>query len=649
MSNEKEPITSTSPPPSGSFAYQTRLIENSLSRTSSLSRSGSVTKGILSPSTSRKFFTHRSGSSVDSLRLERSRPIPENDVLADVGHPISTSTDVFRDMGLAETPRHSSVLSREPPLTVATPAPLSRWAAPDIVRPQPAGAPRSPSKASPNDSLGDVGRNFAMVSPLNSGEFPIRPNLRTPDNDPGSGSPSTPTTDFKRHRAAGSIDSIRTRWEARAREAEIAEVSTQTTGPLQRRGTASKPAPQDMQRKPLDVPALPSSSLAHDVFDRFEASTPVALKRRTMPDPPAMTSIRDQWESRARSQDDVSELGQLPALRKPDLAHDSSVGGDDTANRHRVPTARRNTFTDTVSPSVASSLNASKSMTSPALVHRVNSPPIQPSHLHGLRERTDHAFKTPSTSADSLSSIGSRMHRSPSVDSTTTSSVDPRMNRLNSSSTNMELKSLPSPSSGASKQNNYAGLGTRTRLGRHLPRIASGDAPDDLASSSTSSPTLTRSSKKYQLPPMSSTPPEAVKARDHKSPTPLHDSHYSPTKANGIIPPVPNASHVPGRADRIQLLKSDSEPSSPSSSFPYGRNWIETQRQFIIAYEYLCHVGEAQQWIEGCLDEELPFGVVEMDEGLRNGVVLARLARVWEGESVVRKIFEVSSESGVLD
>ena len=41
------------------------------------------------------------------------------------------------------------------------------------------------------------------------------------------------------------------------------------------------------------------------------------------------------------------------------------------------------------------------------------------------------------------------------------------------------------------------------------------------------------------------------------------------------------------------------------------------------------------------MGEELGFGVVEMEESLRNGVVLARLARAFLGEGVVRKIFEV--------
>jgi Ras GTPase-activating-like protein IQGAP2/3 len=65
------------------------------------------------------------------------------------------------------------------------------------------------------------------------------------------------------------------------------------------------------------------------------------------------------------------------------------------------------------------------------------------------------------------------------------------------------------------------------------------------------------------------------------------------------------------------------------------------QRQHLQAYEYLCHVGEAQQWIEMCLDQELGFGIVEMEEGLRNGVVLAKLARTFQGEGIVRRIYEV--------
>jgi Ras GTPase-activating-like protein IQGAP2/3 len=66
---------------------------------------------------------------------------------------------------------------------------------------------------------------------------------------------------------------------------------------------------------------------------------------------------------------------------------------------------------------------------------------------------------------------------------------------------------------------------------------------------------------------------------------------------------------------------------------------MDRQRHALAAYEYLCHIGEAQQWIEGCLDEELEFGVTEMEEGLRDGVVLAKLSRVFQGEHIVRRIW----------
>ena len=68
---------------------------------------------------------------------------------------------------------------------------------------------------------------------------------------------------------------------------------------------------------------------------------------------------------------------------------------------------------------------------------------------------------------------------------------------------------------------------------------------------------------------------------------------------------------------------------------------MDKQRHTLSSYEYLCHVGEAQQWIEGCIDEETGFGVTEMEEGLRDGVVLAKLARVFQGDQVVKKIWTV--------
>ncbi|PNH46807.1 hypothetical protein VD0004_g1390 [Verticillium dahliae] len=55
-----------------------------------------------------------------------------------------------------------------------------------------------------------------------------------------------------------------------------------------------------------------------------------------------------------------------------------------------------------------------------------------------------------------------------------------------------------------------------------------------------------------------------------------------------------------------------------------GRNWMDKQRQFLQAYEYLCHVGEAKEWIEDVIHRDIP-PIVELEEALRDGVTLAEV------------------------
>ncbi|OJT08011.1 Ras GTPase-activating-like protein rng2 [Trametes pubescens] len=120
-------------------------------------------------------------------------------------------------------------------------------------------------------------------------------------------------------------------------------------------------------------------------------------------------------------------------------------------------------------------------------------------------------------------------------------------------------------------------------------------------------------------------------------------------KGELVIPSVMNADDVVGIPRRKRLLR-DTIPSNnplPSSRLTRGL-WADVQRHLIQAYEYLCHVGEAKEWIEGCLGGELPFGVVELEEQLRNGVILAKLVRVFQGEASVRRIYDVRRESHLL-
>ena len=51
---------------------------------------------------------------------------------------------------------------------------------------------------------------------------------------------------------------------------------------------------------------------------------------------------------------------------------------------------------------------------------------------------------------------------------------------------------------------------------------------------------------------------------------------------------------------------------------------MDKQRQFLQAYEYLCHIGEAKEWIEDIIHRQIP-AIVELEEALRDGVTLAEV------------------------
>ncbi|KAI0080889.1 hypothetical protein K474DRAFT_1589057 [Panus rudis PR-1116 ss-1] len=178
------------------------------------------------------------------------------------------------------------------------------------------------------------------------------------------------------------------------------------------------------------------------------------------------------------------------------------------------------------------------------------------------------------------------------------------------------------------------------RLGRHLPRIASGDGPEE-------EPEKKVVEEPPPVPPVPSVPPPAEERRIHWEDRRRRARQWQTPSPEKTRPPdlvVPGVGDdVAGVPGRLRLSR-DKPPTSPTTPLPSTRLtrglWADVQRHHIQAYEYLCHVGEAQQWIEGCLGEELPYGVVEMEEGMRNGVALAKLVRVFQGEAAVRRIYE---------
>lgn len=193
----------------------------------------------------------------------------------------------------------------------------------------------------------------------------------------------------------------------------------------------------------------------------------------------------------------------------------------------------------------------------------------------------------------------------------------------------------------ASKKGSYGDdLSAGRRLGRHLPRIASGDAEVDWEAEEPKVKVVVQDDRQQRK-----------EAREKRRNTNWEQSpSSSPIKSiasisvapEAVVPGAANAADVAGIPGRLKFSR-DRTPavSTPLPSARLNRGlWVDTQRQHLQAYEYLCHVGEAQQWIEGCLEEELGFGVVEMEEEMRNGVVLAKLVRKFQGEAVVRRIYE---------
>jgi len=88
---------------------------------------------------------------------------------------------------------------------------------------------------------------------------------------------------------------------------------------------------------------------------------------------------------------------------------------------------------------------------------------------------------------------------------------------------------------------------------------------------------------------------------------------------------------VVGLNGRRRLQRRDAARGAASTSTWANRNWMDQQRQFLQAYEYLCHIGEAKEWMEDIIETDLP-PVVQLEEALRNGVTLAEIVQAIRGQ-----------------
>ncbi|KAH7929429.1 ras GTPase-activating protein [Leucogyrophana mollusca] len=508
-------------------------------------------------------------------------------------------------------------------------------------------------RTSSRGSAASLSRNSSLAN---------RPKISSPTP---TGTPTTPTAARRwtpSHRVGSSLDTVRGKWEERAK-AEAALEGRRSVSPtkdfLSRSDSASSVgsvlSPQVTPASTFsDQYASSTTSISADGSSTHR--TPTSLKRHTLPPhiiatplSPNTTGIsvenpESPTSSFATPTPHRIRLPTLTPLTSSSISSVKELGGyaisasvPATSLDSPSPRARRSNTLDSATP-VSSSRDAlSKLSEQSTMSSNTSSNPSRP-------------LFTPNSSSSSLhrrptSLYGSQYSVPPSPDKLahrSASSLDLADSASRSTERPSSLTFPPASSSASSassvmsptpykssymankKASTYGQIAGR-KLGRHLPRIASGDADEDWVEE-----------RKEEI---------VTKPREtnHRRARIWDEPQLSPVTQELVVPGVTNAEDVAGIPGRLRLSR-DKAPSTPTSPLPSARLtrglWADTQRHLLQAYEYLCHVGEAQQWIEGCLGEELGFGVVEMEEGLRNGVVLAKLVRTFQGERVVRRIYE---------
>ncbi|KAJ2559701.1 iqgap- protein [Coemansia sp. RSA 1933] len=136
-----------------------------------------------------------------------------------------------------------------------------------------------------------------------------------------------------------------------------------------------------------------------------------------------------------------------------------------------------------------------------------------------------------------------------------------------------------------------------------------------------------------------------------RSRTVAADASAMPRPLSSLMVDIPDSPSVMGLKGRHRLqqregMSADStrQPQKATSGsegiqlFMRNKNWCDVERQNLAAYEYLCHVSEAKEWIEACIKEPLP-SIESLEDSLRDGVALAKLAQQFCPEAV-GKIYE---------
>ena len=105
-----------------------------------------------------------------------------------------------------------------------------------------------------------------------------------------------------------------------------------------------------------------------------------------------------------------------------------------------------------------------------------------------------------------------------------------------------------------------------------------------------------------------------------------------------ITSPAPSVVGMQGRRQLKRTCSTKASRRTLGNGTGYiwtERNWMDKQRQFLQAYEYLCHIGEAKEWIENIIQRPIP-PIVQLEEALRDGVTLAEVVQALCPERAIR-------------
>ncbi|KAF7301657.1 RAS GTPase-activating protein [Mycena indigotica] len=414
------------------------------------------------------------------------------------------------------------------------------------------------------------------------------------------------------HRVTNSLDAVRGKWEEKARETNGEEPRVASPTSLSRVSSSSQHTGSSTSSGLIS----PTGSISRPERERRPPSpdsqrTPTFLKRHTMPAPIIATPLSPNTTGVSVEADFPSPSFTTPTPNRIHLPSPTAFPSTTSVSSSRDSSS---SYAGRSAPKSvrerAQTLNAASTGDNAA----PNSPPPRPTSSFPSPMRRPTSLYGSNHSAIDLS-------RPPS---TMTVPPPPQILPAEASSV-MSPPSYRSSYMNRSKASTYGDhLVVGRKLGRHLPRIASGDGEEDRDRVMENQERESRESRRV------------ARLRRHEVDFDIPQKSPPPD----IV--VPGPSDVTGVPGRLRLSK-NAAPVAPSSPLPSARLtrglWADTQRHLIQAYEYLCHVGEAQQWIEGCLNEELEFGVVELEDGLRNGVILAKLVRVFR-PAAAKKIYD---------